>query len=117
MSYGGDWQGIRLSPPITAHIMTSTELPTGYIPLLYNSELEARYAQLRQAGIIDTEHILSKLKEWCNRIGTANFELEYEKWPESPCMLNYTDSIYRVREWLHTEIVNMDGIYHYTQIT
>lgn len=47
------------------------------------------------------------------RISTENYELEYERWPNSPCILKYTDSIYRVRKWLDTEIANMDKVYHY----
>lgn len=113
MSYGGDWQGRYITAPLTDHITTSTAIPTGYIPLLYNTELEARYAELREAGIIDVEHIASKLKDWCGRIGTGNYELEYEKWPNSPCILNYTDSLARVKSWLETEIANMDTVYHY----
>lgn len=112
-SFGGHWQGAFLFPTLTAHITTDTSSPTAYITLLYNTELEAKYAELRDAGIIDTEHILSKLKDWCARIGTANYEREYAKWPESPCIKNYTDSIYRVKKWLETEIANMDAVYHY----
>lgn len=115
MSYGGMFNGTYISSPLTGHITTSTVYSAGYIPLLYNTELEARYAELRRAGIIDTEHILAKLKDWCARIGTANYELEYEKWPNSPCIVKYTDSIYRVKKWLEVEIANMDRIYHYSR--
>lgn len=113
MSFGGHWQGIQITPPLTAHITTSTAIPTGYIPRLYNFELEARYKVLREAGIIDVEHIISKLADWTARIGEGNYELEFERWPNSPCILNYNDSVDRVRKWLEVEIANMDRIYNY----
>ncbi|MBQ7594170.1 MAG: CotH kinase family protein [Synergistaceae bacterium] len=113
MSYGGHWQGIQITAPLTGHITASTAIPTGYVALLYKSELEARYRELRDAGIISVNNILSKLADWTARIGVGNYELEYERWPNSPCILNYTDSIYRVKRWLEVEIANMDKIYGY----
>ena len=113
MSYGGHWQGTQITAPLTGHITTSTAIPTGYVALLYKSELEARYRELRDAGIISVNNILSKLADWTARIGVGNYELEYERWPNSPCILNYTDSIYRVKRWLEVEIANMDKVYGY----
>ena len=114
MSFGGHWQGIQITPPLTGHITTSTAIPTGYIVQLYETELKQRYQELRDAGIISTENIIAKLEDWAGRIGTANYELEYSKWPNSPCIKNYNDSLYRVKKWLDTEIANMDKIYGYT---
>lgn len=113
MSFGGHFQGTNITAPLTGHITTSTAIPTGYISRLYNTELEERYRELRDAGIIDADHIARKLEDWVQRISTENYELEYERWPNSPCINYYTDSIYRVRRWLDTEIANMDKIYHY----
>ena len=117
MSYGGHWQGIQITPPLTGHITTSTALPPGYMALLYNSEIEERYKLLRKAGIIDVDHIADKLADWTARIGQANYALEYERWPNSPCILNYNDSVDRVRKWLTVEIANMDKVYHYEHMT
>lgn len=113
MSFGGHFQGTNITAPLTGHINTSLAIPTGYITSLYNSELEERYRELRDAGIIDADHIARKLEDWTRRISTENYELEYERWPNSPCILKYTDSIYRVRKWLDAEIANMDKVYHY----
>ena len=113
MSYGGHWQGTQITPPLTGHITTSTALPAGYV-LLYKNELEARYKELRDAGIISVSNILGKLEDWTARIGVGNYELEYKKWPNSPCIINYTDSIYRVKKWLEVNIANMDKLYHYS---
>lgn len=113
MTFGGMFTGQYLTAPLTGHIVSGTALPTGFIPLLYKSELEARYKALRDAGIIDVEHIAAKLQDWTARIGEGNYELEYERWPNSPCLLNYNDSVDRVRKWLTVEIANMDKVYGY----
>ena len=97
------------SSPLTNHLTTDTAYPFYYVALLYGTELEARYAELREAGIINTEHIVSMLKDWCARIGTVNYDLEYKRWSQS----THTDSIYRVKKWLEIEIKNMDTVYHY----
>lgn len=108
MSFGGHWQGIQITPPLTGHISSLF-----YTTSFYGAELEARYKELRDAGIIDVDHIIAKLEDWTARIGVGNYELEYERWPRSPCILNYNDSVDRVRKWLTIEIANMDNVYHY----
>ncbi len=113
MSFGGYFTGTQITAPITGHVTTSTAIPTYYAALLYKSELEARYKELRDAGVIDVEHIAAKLEDWVSRIGTSNYELEYERWPNSPCILSYHDSVDRVRKWLTDEIANMDKLYGY----
>ena len=114
MSFGGHWQGTQITPPLTGHITTSKALPTYYVALLYETELKQRYSELRDAGIIDTAHIAAFLEDWTARIGAGNYELEFEKWPNSPCVKNYRDSVFRVKKWLDVEISNMDRLYNYT---
>lgn len=116
--FGGSWLGESLYPPQTRSVLytwrgNNTFGPSHCLPIIYNTELEARYKELRDAGIIGTEHILSYLKDWVSRIGTESYALEYEKWPDSPCIKNYTDSIYRVKKWLDEQIANMDAVYNY----
>ena len=113
LTYGGGVNGLGIGSPGTGHVTTSTSLPTYYIVLLYETELKARYKQLRDAGIIDVEHIVSKLENWIARIGQSNYVLEYERWPDSPCFVNYNDSADRVRKWLTVQIANMDNLYGY----
>ena len=117
MSFGGMFNGTQITAPLIGHINTNTNLPAYYVVRFYNTELEARYKELRDAGIISVSNILDKLVDWTSRIGTDNYELEYERWPDSPCIVNYTDSLYRVKKWLETEIANMDRVYHYEPLT
>ena len=124
MSFGGDWQGRYITAPIANHIYMhtlwgnlGTSCPIYYANALYRTELEARYKALRDTGIIDVEHIVSKLEDWTARIGQGNYVLEYERWPDSPCLVNYNDSVDRVRKWLTIEIANMDRVYNYKSTT
>lgn len=117
MSFGGHWQGIEITPPLTGHINTNTALPPFYVMRFYNTELEARYKELRDAGIISVSNILDKLVDWTSRVGTDKYTLEYERWPDSPCIVNYTDSLHRVKKWLEINIANMDRVYHYEPLT
>ena len=109
----------QISPPLTGHVDVSASLtlPSGYMFGLYRPELQARYKELRDAGIISVSNILGKLEDWTARVGSDNYELEYQRWPNSTCIVNYIDSIYRVKKWLETEIANMDKVYHYNAFT
>ena len=114
-TFGGSWLGESLYAPQTQSVLytwrgNNTFGPCHCLPIIYKAELESRYKELRDAGIIETEHILGYIKDWVNRIGTGNYELEYERWPGCP---TYTDSIYRVKKWLETQIANMDKVYNY----
>jgi hypothetical protein len=85
MSFGALSDGSRITPPLTSHLGNDNSLPVYYIQHCYKDELEARYAYLRNAGIIDADAIAQKLNTWIKRIGIKAFESEVEKWPDSPC--------------------------------
>lgn len=63
----------------------SLSIPTGWVLSYYLDEVKKRYGELRKSAIFSTNHIIGLLKNWCSRIGVDNFEMEYEKWNESPC--------------------------------
>ena len=85
MTFGGYFEGDRITAPLTDHINNNPDLPSYYIINFYNTELENRYKELRDKKIIDNEHIIDLLNTWTKRIGVDNFDKEYEKWPDSPC--------------------------------
>lgn len=85
MSFGGHFQGNQTTAPLKGHISTTKALPSYYVEKYYQAELEARYAQLRKAGIIDADHFIGLLEDWTKRIGYANYQKEFEKWPDCPC--------------------------------
>ena len=59
--------------------------PLRYIFAYYRQDMEDRYKELRDKGILSYEAVIGIIREWIYRIGYDNYELEYEAWPESPC--------------------------------
>lgn len=96
MSFGGDWEGYKITDILTEHLNSSTSLPNGFVVKYYNDELTKRYKFLADIGIASSHNIFSLLKEWCMRIGTNFFKEEYKKWADSPCI---SDSIVRDDYW------------------
>ena len=68
---------------------------------MYRTEIVNRWKYLVNKGIISVDNFLSLFNEWLDRIGTDNFEKEYEKWNESPC--NRDDMVDTVH-WKRTNI-------------
>ena len=97
ISFGADnSQGNKSAVPLNAHLSSSKGSPMGFVVSYYNSELESRYKELSDNGIITSRNIFSFIKDWTMRIGTNFFEEEYKKWSDSPCC---SDSIVRSEYW------------------
>ena len=94
--YGASWDGSKLTRPLSKHLESSLNLPTGYIIKYYESELNSRYKYLADKGIISSDNIFSFIKDWTVRIGTSFYEEEYKKWKDSPCIEN---SVIRSTYW------------------
>ena len=97
ISFGADSsQGNKLTIPSSTHLSNSKNNPIGFVVSYYNPELESRYKELSDNGIITSRNIFSFIKDWTMRIGTNFFEEEYKKWSDSPCC---SDSIVRSEYW------------------
>ena len=97
ISFGADnSQGNKSAIPLNTHLSSSKGSPMGFVVSYYNSELESRYKELSDNGIITSSNIFSFIKDWTTRIGTNFFEEEYKKWQDSPCC---SDSIVRSEYW------------------
>lgn len=96
MSFGGDFRGDRITDVLTNHLNNSISLPNGYINKYYDSELNDRYKELADIGIISSDNIFSILRDWTMRIGSSFFKEEYKKWNASPCI---ADSVTRSDYW------------------
>ena len=49
-----------------------------------------RYITLREKGIINADRYISYFKDWQERIGNIGYEMEYTRWPNSPCLMETT---------------------------
>jgi hypothetical protein len=84
-SFGAYSSGNAIFAPLRARLGLSTDLPSGIMQRLYLSELEDRYALLRDLKIVDYKVITDSISSWCKTIGERFFKLEYDKWTDSPC--------------------------------
>lgn len=101
MSFGGHFQGNQITSVINYHMGNTLNSATGYIPKFYQDELNARYADLMSAGIIDADAIFRIVYNWTTRIGEHYYEEEYTRWPDSPCIGEST-----IRETYWTPIMS-----------
>ena len=95
-AFGGTPDGTNITTPLTTHLDTGINIPTGYIFRYYSDELNNRYKFLADKGIITSEYVFGELKNWTMRIGTSFYEKEYSKWNDSPCI---SDSEVRSDYW------------------
>ena len=96
MSFGGSWTGRYIEEPYPVHINSSTKGPQGIIDNYYQTELNARYKELADIGILTAKNVFSFVKNWTMQIGMDFYKEEYKKWADSPCI---SDSIIRKDYW------------------
>jgi len=109
----------RYGMPVSGGYEVQSQQPGYWIITYYGTELDARYAELRQKGILTRDNILKLFTDWINAIGTDNYQLNHDAWPidrehysAAPEQRHY-DNIYRVSNWLDARITKCDEIYHY----
>ena len=107
----GNWWQLNdtIVSPQTSH---KDYIQFHYLPIFYEEELETRYAELRNLGILSVEHIYSLVDSWLKRVGSKDmFEKEWLKWPG----FIKNDNMHRLYKWLQVSILNMDSLYNYNQ--
>lgn len=120
--FGGYWElNQTIVPPLTDHLIIEHQSVAWIgatwmitpIFTVYEEELNARYKELRDCKIIDTDNIVNLMISWLNRIGNKNtFDKEWTKW--SAFIKN--DSIHRFYKWVKKSIENIDLVYNYSNI-
>ncbi len=95
-SFGNDYTGTYCHSALLSHVSISKNMPFGYVTDYYLNELNIRYRNLSDTGIINSKNIFNRLYDWTLRIGTDFFNEEYKKWSDSPCI---ADSVVRSEYW------------------
>ena len=70
--------------PTTTHTTTATMHPLRFVVENYTTELEARWAELRNLKIVDAKHISQKIDHYVKTWGKDAFDAESERWPDYP---------------------------------
>ena len=92
MTFGNTYYGYATTAPEVQWVWNKPNQrfainngPSTYINLYYQKDLDKRYAELRNSGVIDADAIMDKVRDWYYRVGEDNYTREYEKWPDSFC--------------------------------
>lgn len=115
------WTGWNtVIPTLQGHLGNRSGLPSKWLQEYFHDELESRYKELRDAGILSVKNIMSLFKNWISRIGTENYEADHELWPYDHAHYGPTDfaeprrdNIYRVENWLVQRFSVCDSMYNY----
>lgn len=101
MSFGGFFTGMFTSPVPYQGTWAGNDInqPIGQLISLYKTEIISRWKYMVEIGIFTTENFLNLFNDWLDRIGTDNFEKEYQKWTEAPC--NRDDNV-DTTHWIRT---------------
>ncbi len=91
--------------------------PMLWIRKYFWEEVKDRYAQLRDNGVISTASIMNLVNDWYQRIGDDNYTEEWNKWADSPCVINFTDTPERIENWLNDRIALEDNYLGYVTDT
>lgn len=84
--------------------------PMRWIKKYYWDKVRDRYNQLRDNGILTADNIMRIVSDWYERVGDDNRQTEWMHWPQSPCLVNYTDSKERIRTWI-SERLRLEDAY------
>ncbi len=85
-TFGNWYTGDRCIGVMSTYCSVSKDFPFGYITSYYTEELNARYKELADCGIINCRNIFERIHNWTMRIGTDFYKEEYKKWEDSPCI-------------------------------
>lgn len=143
--FGQHWNGTSYVESSINNILgNSDNLPTYYLHNLYKSEESARYAELRNKGILTIENIVGNLEKWVNMCGYDNLKNDIEKIVVAtakdadnvdagtvPCTPSYRDgtliystspttggwynSLERVRNWVEKRLETLDTYFNYNK--
>ena len=80
--------GLNISGIYRPADFTTSDITTGpflWLAKYYKEEERQRYIKLRTRGVIDIVNIARKFDTWYNRVGDYYYDLEKERWSDSPC--------------------------------
>lgn len=86
--------------------------------LIYGSEIDVRYAELRKAKIIDVDSIVNLCQQITRKFPTELLQAEDAKWNKNTgsiySSLMQTGSIHQIYNWLSIRIPRVDTYFNYT---
>ena len=81
---GGVFAGQFLRAPRTSHYVWENQNPSYYTHHGLNTQLNARYKELRDSGALSVDNFINFVINWMETIGASYFKEEFKKWPSTP---------------------------------
>lgn len=81
------------------------------VEIAYATDINTRYAQLRDAGIFTVKNVLKNIHQLNDKYTADLFKAEYSKWPALPSV-NIT-SIGQIASWVQARLVFLDTKFNY----
>ncbi|MBR6981252.1 MAG: CotH kinase family protein [Prevotella sp.] len=72
--------------PVSSWTYNTNQPVLRWVYLYFKDDIDQRYAYLRDNGILNTETIYSLFTNWYYSVGEANYQNEWLKWKDSPCL-------------------------------
>ena len=86
-TYGAYAHGGVITPPfVNLQLSGLSGHGVRWVWAYYQDELRARYAELRRSDVFSASHISRLASDWMDRIGQDFFDMEWSRWPNSPCI-------------------------------
>lgn len=103
-AFGGNTPGGWAPNSATSHSPCGATFPAYYAWKYFTEEVNARYAFLRDSGILSAANVFAMLNAWCKAFGEDFYELERETWKDMQCWSNSTTD---ARYW--EPVLDSDG--------
>ena len=109
------WDGSKYTDPSDPSVVHSTNNVTqsamnfwdGFLTA-YNTEIVARYNDLKAKGIISVDNIYNLCTELSRKYGKDLYQQEYAKWSTVPSNTNIHTSVPQILDWCEDRIAWMD---------
>ena len=103
------WNGVNYVPAF-GWWYTNDAPPVLVVLENYIDEIKARYAELRDNGVISVKNIVKPLSDNVKTIGVDFYDLEFEKWT-----MGVRDNLWRFEVWMEESIRNTDALMEYNK--
>ncbi|QKT99328.1 CotH kinase family protein [Acinetobacter lwoffii] len=111
--FGLHWAGTSIAVPPNTPMMPTTDATLfGKVYLIYKTDIEARYAQLRKLNVLTINNIYQQSRALTSQYSNEMFSAELARWNSAQPSLNIT-SLEQILNWTAQRLVFLDTKFNY----
>ncbi|WON80824.1 CotH kinase family protein [Acinetobacter sp. UGAL515B_02] len=111
--FGLHWAGTSIAvPPNTPTMPTTDSTLFGKVYLIYKTDIEARYAQLRKLNVLTVNNIYQQSRALTSQYSNEMFSAELTRWNSAQPSLNIT-SLEQILSWTAQRLTFLDTKFNY----